>query len=174
MLGKFIFYGVMVNLTEVVIHIHIFIYIYICMKYIYINMYIYIRIGRFIFLGVMANLTEEVIIMAASLSLPKSPFRIASTLIHTDPEEYNKIVRHGFFSRSRLDRGHLSEPLMLMGALLEWRACQTEKEKFDWCQSNCIAHARMRSLHSVATNLRSRLSVSTNRSRYGHIFVLTH
>jgi hypothetical protein len=34
------------------------------------------------------------------------------------------------------------------------------------CQSNCIAHARMRSLNSVATNLRSRLSVSTNRSRY--------
>jgi HrpA-like RNA helicase len=83
-----------------------------------------LMLGRFIFYGVMFSLTEEVVIMAASLSLPKSPFRIASSLIHTDPDEYNKIVRDGFFSRSRLDRGHLSEPLMLMGALFEWRACQ--------------------------------------------------
>ena len=116
-----------------------------------------LMLGRFVSYGVQVGLSREAVIMAAALSLPKSPFRIACALIHSDPDEYNKIVKDSFFARSRLDRGHLSEPLMLMHALLEYRACDSEREKFDWCQSNCLAHARMLSFDSVATNLQNRL-----------------
>ena len=116
-----------------------------------------LMLGRFVSYGVQVGLSREAVIMAAALSLPKSPFRIACALIHSDPDEYNKIVKESFFARSRLDRGHLSEPLMLMHALLEYRACDSEREKFEWCQSNCLAHARMLSFDSVATNLQNRL-----------------
>ena len=116
-----------------------------------------LQLGRFVSYGVQVGLSREAIIMAAALSLPKSPFRIACALIHLDPDEFNKIVKDSFFAKSRLDRGHLSEPLMLLHALMEYRACDSEKEKFDWCQSNCLAHTRMLSFDSVATNLQNRL-----------------
>ena len=87
------------------------------------------------------------------MSLPKSPFRLANSLIHTDADEYNKIVREGFYARCRLDRGVLSEPIMLLHALREWRACGDGPDRDAWCQRNSVAHARMRQFNSVATNL---------------------
>ena len=78
---------------------------------------------------------------------------MANSLIHTDADEYNKLVRDGFYARCRLDRGLLSEPLMLLHALREWRACGSDAEKNAWCQRNSVAHARMRQFHSLATNL---------------------
>ena len=123
-----------------------------------------LQLGRFVSYGVQVGLAREAVIMAAALSLPKSPFRIACALIHSDPDEYNKIVKDSFFAKSRLDRGHLSEPLMLLHALMEYRACDSEKEKFDWCQSNCLAHTRMLSFDSVATNLQNRLDEISARA----------
>ena len=40
----------------------------------------------------MLGLSTEVVIIAAALSLPKSPFRIANPSICPDPDEYNKLV----------------------------------------------------------------------------------
>ena len=112
-----------------------------------------LHLGRFVSFGALMGLAEEASIMAAAMSLPKSPFRIANSLIHTDVDEYNKIVREGFYARCRLDRGYMSEPMLLLHALWEWRHCGDDTEKFVWCQRNNIAHARMRQLNSIATNL---------------------
>lgn len=57
--------------------------------------------------------------------------------------------------------------LRYTSALNEWRACGSEKEKFAWCQRNCIAHARMRSLDSTARNLNSRLSTGLSELKKG-------
>ena len=43
--------------------------------------------------------------------------------------------------------------MLLLHALWEWRHCGDDNEKFVWCQRNNIAHARMRQLNSIATNL---------------------
>ena len=68
-------------------------------------------------------------------------------MTHLDPRS------PGFYARCRLDRGYLSEPMLLLHALWEWRQCGDDTEKFVWCQRNNIAHARMRQLNSIATNL---------------------
>ena len=49
-----------------------------------------LMLGRFVSFGVAVGLSSEAVIVAAALSLPKSPFRIASTHIQSDPDEYNK------------------------------------------------------------------------------------
>lgn len=49
-----------------------------------------LMLGRFVSLGVAVGLSSEAVIVAAALSLPKSPFRIISTHIQSDPDEYNK------------------------------------------------------------------------------------
>ena len=54
-----------------------------------------LHLGRFVSFGALMGLAEEASVMAAAMSLPKSPFRIANSLIHTDVDEYNKIVREG-------------------------------------------------------------------------------
>ena len=51
-----------------------------------------LTLGRLVSYGVQLGLSTEAVIIAAALSLPKSPFRVASTSIHTDPDEYNKCV----------------------------------------------------------------------------------
>jgi hypothetical protein len=147
-----------------------------------------LTLGRFVSYGVAVALSREAVIMAAALSLPKSPFRFPRSTAQSDPDEYIKYVhlhcvlrcavyslstlcqlvrsfrpvcrvdhtyssrsshypphspylfhalyvrtaREGLFARSRLDSGHLSEPIMLLHALLEWRACESDKEKCDW------------------------------------------
>lgn len=50
--------------------------------------------------------------MASALSQPKTLFRIASPLIHTDPDEILDIVRTTVMGAIKLDAGMYSEPMM--------------------------------------------------------------
>jgi hypothetical protein len=52
--------------------------------------------------------------LAAVLSQPRSPWRIASPLVHPDPAEYNEIASRSFVSRHRWDAGTCSETVSLL------------------------------------------------------------
>ncbi len=52
-----------------------------------------LQLGRLVAYGVALGVGLEAAVMAASLSMPKSPFRIASPMIHNDPDEFNYIVQ---------------------------------------------------------------------------------
>ncbi len=54
----------------------------------------------------------EAVIMASALTQPKSLFRIATPLIHTDPNELNEIVRTTLLGAFAFDDGTYSEPMM--------------------------------------------------------------
>ena len=54
----------------------------------------------------------EAVVVASALSQPKTLFRIASPLIHTDPDEICDIVRTTLMGAIALDAGMYSEPLM--------------------------------------------------------------
>lgn len=55
-----------------------------------------LQLGRLVALGVVMGVARAAVLMVAALIQPKSLFRIASPLIHTDPDEFNDIVRTTF------------------------------------------------------------------------------
>ena len=52
-----------------------------------------LTLGRFVSYGVAVALSREAVIMAAALSLPKSPFRFPKSPSQSDPDEYMKYAR---------------------------------------------------------------------------------
>ena len=67
--------------------------------------------ARLISYGIALGVGLECVIIAASL-LCKTPFRQASPLQHTNPDEFNAIVRSTFLGSLAMDQGVYSEPIM--------------------------------------------------------------
>ena len=80
-----------------------------------------LRLSRMLALAWHLGVLPEAIAVAAALSLPREPFRVASPLIHKDPDEYNAIVRETTAARNRFDGGTYSEPIMLVRLLRGFR-----------------------------------------------------
>ena len=64
--------------------------------------------GRFIYYSVLAGVETDGVIIATALSLPRSPFRIASPFIHKDPKVYNELVQKTFLAAVHFDKGAYS------------------------------------------------------------------
>ena len=116
-----------------------------------------LQLGRLIAYGVALGAGAEAVVMAASLSQPKSLFRIASPMIHTDPNEYNAIVQRTFLGCVELDGGMYSEPIMYLNMFMAWQRMKDFNEREAWLQKYGIVRARMRQFVSVAANLRERV-----------------
>ena len=71
-----------------------------------------IELGRVVAYGVNLSVGPEAVVMASALSQPKTCFRIASSLIHTDPDEMHSILQTTLMGAIQLDRGMYSEPMM--------------------------------------------------------------
>jgi hypothetical protein len=69
------------------------------------------QLSRLVALGIRLGCAAEAVIIAAACAQPRTPFRIVSPLVYTDPDEYNDLVRAGFNGRLHFDRGMYSEPL---------------------------------------------------------------
>lgn len=68
---------------------------------------------------------------------------------------------------SRLDRGLLSEPLMLVQAFIEYQQLRTDQDKYTWCREHCIVPTRMRQLNSVLNNLYATVYNNLTQTRTG-------
>jgi HrpA-like RNA helicase len=121
-----------------------------------------IALGRLIAYGVQLGVGEDAAKLAIALSQPKSPFRIASPIIHTDPKVYNDIVQTIFLSSHKFDRGQYSEPLMLLNLLTEWRKLRTERERERWAFHSGVVYARMRYFDSASSHLCTKLRQIVN------------
>ena len=80
-------------------------------------------IGRLVGLSAMYGLLPEGVALATVLSSPRAPFRVATPLVHTNPDEYNGIVVDSMLARSRFDKGMHCEPLMMVSTSLWLCAC---------------------------------------------------
>eukprot|EP00937_MAST-01D_sp_MAST-1D-sp2_P002018 g2018.t1 len=83
-----------------------------------------LRLSRMISVAAQLELLPEAITVCTALTLPKEPFRIASPLIHKDPNEYNQIVADVTVARNFFDGGSYSEPIMLARLLRGWRVAK--------------------------------------------------
>lgn len=121
-------------------------------------------VGRVVGLGSMFGCLPEVVALAATLSLPKSPFRLASQLVQRDPCEYSAIVCDVMRAKGFWDAGVGSEPLMLVNVLFAYRvACQVGKQH-EFCTKYALAHVRMRHLNSIYNHLRQRVAQVLHRA----------
>jgi hypothetical protein len=64
-------------------------------------------------LSVTLGVVPEAIVMAAAMTMARLPFRIASPLVHKDPDEYNEIVRASMAGKYHFDAGCYSDPIMM-------------------------------------------------------------
>eukprot|EP01034_Spumella_vulgaris_P036754 gene36754-45343_t len=102
-----------------------------------------LQLSRLIVHGISLGVGAEAVVLASALSQPKSVFRLASTLIHKDPDEYNEIMRQTFLGSDALDGGVLSQPILMLRLFLVWRRLSHE-ESGDLASAMGIAHTRMR------------------------------
>lgn len=111
-----------------------------------------LQLGRMVALGIAMNITREAAIMAAAISQPKTIFRIAAALIHTDPDEYNEIVRSSLSGSFELDGGVYSEPIMYL-RVYELYSSLPVLERDRWIRAHGLVHARLHSFMQSATNM---------------------
>ncbi|KAH8060933.1 hypothetical protein JL722_4223 [Aureococcus anophagefferens] len=94
-------------------------------------------------LGMLGDATT----LAAALSLPKSPWRIANPLVHDDPDEYAAIATASYLSRCRWDKGMHSEPVALVRLA---RAFDKTKNARAFCAAHNVVESRSRQLKHAA------------------------
>jgi HrpA-like RNA helicase len=114
-----------------------------------------LRFGRVIYLAQFLDILPHTLVCAAALTLPKSPFRIAHPLIHTDPNEYNDIVSKVFEARNGFDQGDYSEPVLLARVYKAW---QHTRDKSGFCFKNSLASARMAQFNQLHRSLVRKVS----------------
>jgi HrpA-like RNA helicase len=76
------------------------------------------QLGKLISYGIRLGCAVECIVMAAALMQPKKLFRIASPLVHKDPDVLSEIVRNTTHGAFMLDGGVFSEPIMYVVGFL--------------------------------------------------------
>lgn len=123
-----------------------------------------ISLSIMIFYGVVLGVAAECIVLAAALSLTKSPYRQAIPIVHTNPEEYNEITHTIYQSQCKYDNGMYSQPLMMLNLYVDW--CRVSRMKgplagnalFQWIQQNGLVINRMRQFEAVAASVARRVS----------------
>jgi hypothetical protein len=114
-----------------------------------------LSLTKLIIFGLSLGLGAEAVILAGALSQPKTIFRIASPIIHSDPSEYNEIVRMTFQGMLHFDNGLYSEPLMMLQIFLSWRKLNNSSiaDKKSFCERYGIVATRLRNFVSSTQNL---------------------
>ena len=118
-------------------------------------------------------MVPEAVVMAASISLPRSPFRVASQWVHTDPDEYNDIAAKSFAAKQHFDAGIYSDPIAGIRLYMAWAKIAGASEgggvgvdaaggsgigcggaKFKaFCRKHSLAEPRMRMFVQQVNNL---------------------
>lgn len=107
---------------------------------------------KLIIYGVSIGLGAEAVILASALSQPKTLFRIASPLVHTNPDEYNEIVRKTFVGMMTFDNNCYSEPIMLLQLFITWQQLSAS-DRVELLQYYGIVSTRMKHFVSASHHL---------------------
>ena len=114
-----------------------------------------LRLGRLVGLGAQLGALGDAALLAAALSAPRSPWRVANPLVHVDPDEYARVATASYLSRCAWDAGLHSEPL----ALLRLARAFKRKGTRAFCAAHNVVDGRARQLvTSGATLLRRALA----------------
>ncbi len=118
-----------------------------------------LHLGQMIGLGVQFGCLPEAICVAAVLTAPKLPFRIANPIIHDDPHIFNDIGGRVMLSKEHFDNGLYSDPLMLVKLIAVYNSMDA-KRHHDFCIKWSLSHARFRQLLSTVHALQKRVALN--------------
>ena len=120
-----------------------------------------LRVGRVVGLGVQLDVAAAACMLAAAMSA-QAPWRVASPLVHKDPDEYNYLMTSSFLSKTKFDAGIYSQPISLVRLLLKYRKEKARAKNpgeytNKFVQNNSLAHKRLHLLVKVYENLLSKV-----------------
>lgn len=115
-----------------------------------------LALGRVVGLGIQFGLPAESLAFVAALSLPSTPFAMASTLVH-DARQYNEIVTNSLAGQATLDAGDYCEPLMLTRLLYGWEACRSERSQREFLDAHRCNGRRLRAFAGLHRSLVTRV-----------------
>jgi hypothetical protein len=124
-----------------------------------------LTLGRMIAFGIQIGICEEAVMLAAALSLPRSPYRIATPIVHSNPDEYNEIVQITMTSMMKIDNGIFSEPIMLCELLKTWRNMHGDKRE-SWLRKNGIVKSRIQQFNATYQNILERVQARAGVSKH--------
>jgi hypothetical protein len=123
-----------------------------------------LQLGRLVALGVQLNMPRQACILAAAIMQPKSLFRIATPLVHTEPAEYSEIIRKTFYGMKIFDNDVYSEPIMHI-KLFEAYIRVPEMKRSSWLISHGIVEIRMKQLINTVKDMFRRVHESLPKSK---------
>eukprot|EP01031_Cornospumella_fuschlensis_P023422 gene23422-28420_t len=118
--------------------------------------------SKLIIYGICLGIGVEAIVIASAIAQPKTLFRIMHPLIHSDPDEYNKIVRQTFFGTLHFDQFTYSDVISMLNIFITWHGLKEHTDRFMLCTKYGLVMARIKHFYSSATHILSRVkSIST-------------
>jgi hypothetical protein len=92
-----------------------------------------------------------------AIAQPKSLFRIATPLIHRDPDYYNDIMRNTLISSTILDDKSYSDPVMYLRAYVEYIPLSI-KNRSAFCRYHSLVESRFNHFVMSTENLFARVN----------------
>eukprot|EP00981_Chlorochromonas_danica_P003150 scaffold630_cov188-Ochromonas_danica.AAC.7 len=113
--------------------------------------------SKLVIYGILLGIGTEAIVIATALAQPKTVFRIAHPIIHSDPDEYNEIVRKTFFGALHYDQGLYSDAIRMLNIYLDWKNKSSHRDHLNMCQRYGLVMARVKHFASSVRNLVERV-----------------
>lgn len=101
-----------------------------------------LQLGRPVGIGAQMDCLDEAVQLAATLSQPKPPFRVASRLAY-DVDKYNAVASSSFGSRLAWDAGVGSEPIAILRILRGFDSLDDYSARCSFCSQNSITLEEM-------------------------------
>ncbi|KNC96237.1 uncharacterized protein SPPG_08391 [Spizellomyces punctatus DAOM BR117] len=117
-----------------------------------------LELSRLLLFGILLGIPTEAIVLAAVLSVGRTPFRTAVPMIHTDVKDYNDIIRQSMTAADEIDKGCGSEPILWLKLVSMWFTMSNENEATAWAVQKGIAPKRLKQMSLLAESLHLRVS----------------
>ncbi len=117
--------------------------------------------------GIAMNVGVFAAILAIAVSQPKSMFRIASPMIHHDPDVFNEIFVTTLMGAEAIDGGDYSEPIMYVKAFIKFVTAADEKKREQFCWTHGLVYSRFKYFVAATKSLILRINTAiSNGCRY--------
>ncbi len=116
-----------------------------------------LQVGNFVALGIQFGCLAEAVIIAAAISFGRSPFRVVSPLIHTDPDDFNHLMASVVKFSVELDAGWYCEPMIV--AQILWGCSSLDPRERDYyCRRHFLSVTKVQQLNHHAKHIANRVA----------------
>eukprot|EP00516_Mucochytrium_quahogii_P000353 CAMPEP_0203746210 /NCGR_PEP_ID=MMETSP0098-20131031/1717_1 /ASSEMBLY_ACC=CAM_ASM_000208 /TAXON_ID=96639 /ORGANISM=" , Strain NY0313808BC1" /LENGTH=1770 /DNA_ID=CAMNT_0050634215 /DNA_START=136 /DNA_END=5448 /DNA_ORIENTATION=+ len=123
-----------------------------------------LHVGGLVARGAALGCIPESIAIAAALSVPQGPFRVANPIKLRDLAEYHSLISTIIETQLELGGGINSDPLVYVRLISIWHHCPSTKFRRWFCNVGGLVYSRMRQLYVVYKHLLNSVVGATRKS----------